>query len=261
MTVVAGDHLVDEATGEVIDELHPDEAAALDAAPDETSDDTDADVARCGAVTEAGGNEYRCALQERHDGDHEFQPVDDTDTAAEPEPEPGAAGQSEAEMLKANRAVAKSAQTYWAAVQRNYGDDLGGFHECPLCVGYPPGLYFPAELPQEKRAALNALLGYPSLDNYRRDNAYLTCATCDGLGTILTGSKVPKNMTAQCADCGGKGWITESPRRQVPERAPILDGAAPAPGEVDGEPPPFDPWGRPHGDPDYYRMPIVGVTT
>jgi hypothetical protein len=211
---------------------------------------------RCEAETTAGGNLYRCGLQAMHEGDHAFVTVEGEVLEEEPDQEA-----TDAAMLDANKKVARAAQTYWNKVREQYGDDLGGFHACPLCDGYPPGLYWPVELPPEKAAALKQILGLPALENYKRANAYGVCATCDGLGTVLTGSMVPAHMTHQCVDCGGKGYIAHEPKWDAPARSPILDAPANGGEEVPGEPPAFDPWGRPHGDPDYYRMPIAGVTT
>jgi hypothetical protein len=210
---------------------------------------------RCEAETTVGGNLYRCALQAMHDDEHSFV-MAETGELLEQEPQ----AQSEAELNAANRKVAAAAQAYWTKVKAQYGDDLGGFHECPLCVGYPPGLYYPVALPPEKAAQLKKLLGLPALDNFKRDNAYLACATCDGLGTILTGSKVPAHMTARCVDCAGKGFITEDSKRAAPPKAPVLEAAGNGGEAAPDEAPPFDPWGRPLGDPDYYRMPIPGAT-
>lgn len=231
-----------------------------DGEPDENgADDTDTTAepeGRCEAETTVGGNLYRCALQTMHDGEHSFVALDSGEMLDD-----SPQAQSEAAMLEANKKVARSAQTYWESVRRNYGDDLGGFHECPLCTGYPPGLYFPSELPPEKVVALKTILGLPSMDNYKRANAYGVCATCDGLGTVLTGSKVTAHMTHQCVDCGGRGYIAHEAKWEGPARAPALDPPANGHAVEQVEAPEFDPWGRPKGDPDYYRMPIAGVTT
>jgi hypothetical protein len=238
---------------EVEPQTEPD---APDTEEDDAPDTETEPEGRCEAETEAGGTAYRCALDAEHDGEHKFSPVDADDTGAEDNQ-----AASDAAMLDANKKVARAAQTYWNKVREQYGDDLGGFHSCPLCVGYPPGLYWPSELPPEKAAALKTILGMPAMENYKRANAYMVCATCDGLGTVLTGSMVPAHMTHQCVDCGGRGYIAHEAKWEGPARSPILDAPANGGEEVVGEAPAFDPWGRPHGDPDYYRMPIAGVTT
>jgi hypothetical protein len=223
--------------------------------PEEPDTETEPE-GRCEAETTAGGTVYRCALEAMHDGEHSFTPLEDTDTGEEDEQ-----AATDAAMLDANKKVARAAQTYWNKVREQYGGDLGGFHECPLCVGYPPGLYWPSELPAEKAAALKTILGQPALENYKRANAYGVCATCDGLGTVLTGSMVPAHMTHQCVDCTGRGYIAHEAKWEGPARSPILDAPVNGGEEAPAEAPAFDPWGRPHGDPDYYRMPIAGVTT
>lgn len=218
---------------------------------DEGSEDEDTEPeGRCEADVTVGGNLYRCGLQAMHDGQHAFTSVDTGEMLEE------GAVPSEADMLSQNKKVAQSAKTYWESVHRNYGDDLGGFELCPCCVGYPPGLIFPkAALPPEKQAALRALLGMPSLENYKRDNNYAPCATCDGLGTVLTGSKVPQQMTARCVDCNGTGFITHDLTRRPAQSPPVLAAVENGGEPVPDEPPAFDPWGREFGHPDYGRLP------
>jgi hypothetical protein len=211
---------------------------------------------RCEADTEVGGTLYRCSLETMHEGEHSFQPLEDAEAV-----EPDEQAANDAAMLDANKKVARAAQTYWNKVREQYGQDLGGFHECPLCVGYPPGLYWPSELPAEKAAALKTILGQPALENYKRANAYGVCATCEGLGTVLTGSMVPAHMTHQCVDCSGRGYIAHEAKWEGPAKSPLLETSTNGVETTSEGPPAFDPWGRAHGDPDYYRMPIAGVTT
>jgi hypothetical protein len=241
-----------------VEDAAAEQETPLEHEPEPTGEPESNPDTRCEAETVAGGNVYRCALEGDHSGDHSFTINEETGEIEDPV---DVQAQTEADMLDANKKVGRAAQTYWNKVREQYGDDMGGFHSCPLCDGFPPGLFWPSELPPEKAAALKQLLGLPSLENYRRDNAYLPCATCDGLGTVLTGSRVPANMTRQCKDCAGKGWITDLVELRDPARSPLLDQAAPEAGTVQDDPPPFDPWGRAYGDPDYYRMPIPGATT
>jgi hypothetical protein len=101
----------------------------------------------------------------------------------------------------------------------------------------------------------------PALENYEYDRRYFKCATCNGKGHVRTPSDVPAEMVKPCIDCGQRGWVPGDEKIKVVERAPILDAPSNGGEDVASEPPPFDPWGRPFGDPDYYRMPIAGVTT
>jgi hypothetical protein len=235
----AGEVTVDSATGEVLETV----SADLELARDE----------RCEAVTHAGGNLYQCALSAEHEGEHSFSVVDET-AAPEPEPEPEPADDAQVQALF--RAV----KNYSKAVVGVLGADLGDFTLCPCCDPRTPGLYLEHPHSDEQMAALRAIVGLPSLENYRRDNRYSPCATCDGLGTVLTGSRVPAHMTGRCVDCNGSGYISHDAGRPTPEPAPILSALGNG-GELSpDDPPAFDPWGRPYGDPDYYRMPVPGAT-
>lgn len=215
----------------------------------------DSTVGRCEAQTEMSTGSYRCALDAGHDGEHSFAPVDPSDTGEPSEAELAAEANDE-EVKGMQRAV----RNYSKAIVGVLGPDLGPFTLCPCCSPMTPGLYIDHPHDEAEMAQLRSIVGLPSLDNYKRDNNYATCATCDGLGTVLTGSKVPAKMTARCFACNGDGFIIHDPSRQATAAPPPPNGAPPEGHPVPGDPPPYDPWGRPYGDPDYYRMPIEGVT-
>jgi DnaJ-class molecular chaperone len=40
-----------------------------------------------------------------------------------------------------------------------------------------------------------------------RDPDTGTCPRCYGLGTVLTGSRVPAHMVRDCPDCHGRGYV------------------------------------------------------
>ena len=172
----------------------------------------------------------------------------------DPEPEPAPVDDEQGKALE--RAV----KNYSKAVVGALGATLEPFELCPCCHPSTPGLYLTHELSQENVARMKAILGMPSMENYRVDHRYLECATCGGQGSVLTPSKKANEMVKPCIDCKAKGWITHDPLVKEPERAPALDVLVTSEGVEQVEPPAFDPWGRPHGDPDYYRMPLPGVT-
>ena len=234
----AGEVTVDSTTGEVLEPVTADRELPHDE--------------RCEAETVAGGNTYRCALSAEHEGEHSFSIVDE---APEPEPEPEPEPADDAQVQALFRAV----KNYSKAVVGVLGADLGDFALCPCCDPRTPGLYLEHPHTDEQMAQLRAIVGLPSLENYRRDNRYAPCSTCDGLGTVLTGSRVPAHMTGRCVDCNGSGYISHDAGRPTPEPAPILSALGNG-GELSpDDPPAFDPWGRPYGDPDYYRMPVPGA--
>jgi hypothetical protein len=168
-----------------------------------------------------------------------------------PPPPPDTEADVEAKIKK----LATASRNYSRRIVEILGDDLDGWLTCELCEAHYPGIRLPVPPDEALAAKLRSILGMPALENYRRDNQYNPCATCDGLGTILTGSKVAAHMTRTCGACKGTGYID-----MRTGEAPTLNGTTtpnvhlpePIPTE---EAPDVDPWGTPLGDPDYGRLP------
>jgi hypothetical protein len=242
-------------TGDVSD-TEPENPDAEPAEPD-TGDEPESagrPAEQCEAETTVGGNQYRCALNVNHDGEHAFH-------AAASEPPADESGEHDADLEARLGKLSKRGQGYSKAALEILGDDLGGLIPCELCGPHWPGLRPPIPPDAETAAKLRVLIGMPSNENFRQDPLSEECLNCGGLGKVLTGSKVSQYETMTCPTCHGRGFRTSRSSTDAPELAPPIEGAEPEPLTVDDEPPSHDPWGRPRGDPDYYRMPIPGATT
>lgn len=207
--------------------------------------------ARCEAETTAGGNTYRCALQEGHEGEHSFQMIDAGDEVAEPEPEAAPAYDDD----EVSRKLARKVKNYTSGLVEILGADLGGFAPCALCDGFPPGLVPPVQLDEEKKARVRVAIGLPALANYKQDRRFNACSTCEGLGRILTGSSVQGQEVATCEDCSGRGFMRIDGKPLVTNEAGATVHPLPAIQTEEGEAAALDPWGRPYGDPLYGVMP------
>jgi hypothetical protein len=179
----------------------------------------------------------------------------------EPEPEPGeSAGApaplSEAQVEAIFKALEREAKTHAREVEKRAGVMFADLAPCPCCsVGGPaPGYIFPV-LPEpqqtlRRQGVLMALGGEPE-DEYNEAPDRHRCEACAGLGKVLTGSKVPEQVTGICKPCGGMGFTAD------PAALVSVFPAAPPPPIL---PQPFtgagtngalDPWGRPSGHQHY----------
>ena len=240
---------VNTETGEIIEDEdapgEPEEAA------DEPREDFEPhDGTRCEAVTTVGGTAYQCALDENHDGEHSFQPIEDEDA-----PEPSDEAREQNERIKK---LAKRADSYSKSVVELLGEDLDGLIACELCSDHGfPGLRYPLAIPAEVVAKLRTLVGLPALDNFKQGTHTETCSVCDGQGKVLTGSRIEKYATMTCQRCEGYGYLIDGvPVKQRVDQIPPAPESLDAEALLQAEPKPeVDPWGRAKGDPDYGRMP------
>lgn len=238
----------DEPAAEPTEPTEPLEGDVPDPEPDEQTPAAESDE-RCEAETTVGGNLYRCALNQLHDGPHSFTPVDASDAPEDAQ---------DAEFERKMRSLNTRARNYSKGVAELLGDGLEGLNVCPCCETHWPGLIPPVPPNAETKSKLRVLIGLPSLDNYKQDPYSKPCTVCDGLGSVLTGSQVEQYASAKCLVCKGKGYESVGPERAT--ISPETNGAAthedePQPLAAEQEP---DPWGRPPGDPDYYRIPQPG---
>lgn len=123
------------------------------------------------------------------------------------------------------------------------GDDLDGFVGCPLCAEWFPGIRLPVQPSYETVAAVKVAIGEDPDPPLKQDIHSIVCSDCDGLGKVLTGSKVNSQKAAQCIACGGTGWQPTDNTRQrgtvtatngTSQPAPLTpaDAATDAPEEV-----------------------------
>jgi hypothetical protein len=102
---------------------------------------------------------------------------------------------------------AEKAQTNYAKRIRDIFGDNAPQYDCPACSGL--GLVWNVDEPQ-------AELVHP-------DNL-VTCESCNGYGSVITGSKAPGRETTVCIACSGNGYRTVTPQ---PENVtPIVPASA-----------------------------------
>lgn len=247
-------------TGEVID---PGEPLAEEVEPETEivpgAGDTDPDepeavaVERCDQETEIQGMPVRCSLNEGHDGEHAWQPIEDDDAGGTPRVPKNVA--EEALIAEAEKKLRRRADSYSKGVVEILGDDLGGWIACELCGPFFPGIRLPVPLTAEQTATLRDLIGLPSLETMAQDPYSKTCDACTGKGKTLTGSSVPQYSSIECLKCHGKGWLPVGDERRLDAVRPAGEPSAPVDPEAERINEDVDPWGRRRGDPDFGRLP------
>lgn len=187
---------------------------------------------------------------------------DENGDSEEPEPEPTP------EAAQTDLAVEKSAKKLEAEVKRHtarigeiMGEDANNLEPCPLCWELTPGWRWPNEPDEPVKAEVRKIIGLPALENYRPATDARECDDCQGLGQVLTGSKVIGKMQKQCSGCNGNGWkpIGAPGVHYLPNTPPPADETVYTDGA--SELPPTDPWGRTADDPLYGVMPGFVRTT
>ena len=119
------------------------------------------------------------------------------------------------------------------------GDAAVAYEECPFCNFYnTPGWLHASPCPPELLGTVYAWTNVRAPDEYKRDTAAHACDGCDGLGSVLTGSKVEGQDRLPCTVCNGRGWLAVGPERQggnivvpngpAPLYPPAVDSSQPA---------------------------------
>lgn len=160
------------------------------------------------------------------DEDVDGQPVEPGDEQMRQQ-QNAAKAQTAAEVERINKALAREAQRHAGRVVEIMGADSDILEQCPLCLPLIPGFRYPTPPVAEQLAAVKEAIGEPATPNYRPDQYSKVCDVCDGLGGVLTGSKVANQATLPCIKCGAQGWLPIGPERQGAQAAPINGGAPP----------------------------------
>lgn len=149
---------------------------------------------RCEAETTVGGTPYRCSLEAEHEGEHSFQPVDETDDAETDDPgdEP-----TDDQRVKRLRKLMKG----FEAELRDVLDA-----DEPLT-------------PVPMEGAIGFMV--PGALDLRENDKFRRCPTCNGHGAVLTGSVADGQQTADCPRCGQRGYL-----ERLPEQPASVDAAA-----------------------------------
>lgn len=211
------------------------------------------------------------AEHEPADGDESAADAEETTPAAEPprepqppedpaEPpvEPTQPPASDADAERTFRKAEAEATRHANRLSDIFGEAAQDFVPCPLCLPFAPGFVYPPEVappPDELKAATLAFLGEAPPD-FKADPEAHSCEACEGLGEVLTGSRVPSQRTKLCASCNGAGWLTTRADTPPQPAAPLpVTTAPPAPAPPSVPTPDADPWGRRPGDQLYGVMP------
>lgn len=120
----------------------------------------------------------------------EEEETETAETAVEPElePEPTPAPEAAAAPVDEKK-LERAVTTYFTAISKVFGEDMGGLAACPHCVEYVPGFMPETAAPELAQA--------PDKE---------ACSQCSATGFELTGSLNPESRVASCGRCNGKGW-------------------------------------------------------
>lgn len=182
----------------------PDDADDAQAAPEPETDDG----------TEAG----------------KIEPEPEPETPAEPgEPEPETPaeqpqGASPEQWEKRFKDAEKARGRYMDAIARIFEEDVTQLEVCPLCVSNVLGFVLhdqAGQVPADVTNATMRFLGMAREIEYPQSPDHRTCPTCEGLGKVTTGSRVPNRESETCRACEGYGYIG-------PKGAAQNGGAAPS---------------------------------
>ena len=167
--------------------------AGFEGAPDEVqTDEPD--------ITEAD------TLEQEESDDQETEP----DAGADTEPE--ARVLSEAEIEKRYKKLDSEAKRHTSAVSKILEEDALELVECPLCEPELLGFLRMESLDHprdEIHAAMINVLKKPAQVEYKPAPHSHTCESCDGLGQVLSGSRVAGKERIACPTCNGNGHVQQ----------------------------------------------------
>jgi len=140
---------------------------------------------------------------------------------------PAPAPQTPEQMERQQQRLEKETERHVKRVAELVGDDFSFLVPCELCHPLMPGFRLPREPEDEVKEAVRYAIGDRQPENWQPDQYSSRCVYCDGLGEVLTGSRVRGKETAVCLGCDGKGWqpignerrggYQAPPAEQVPE--------------------------------------------
>lgn len=169
--------------------------------------------------------EARLGAELGDDGDDERAPDGDDGPAA---PQPDAA-----EIEKTYERLDKETARHVKRVAELVGDEAFNFLvPCELCEPSIPGFHWPKQPSDEVKHAVRLAIGDREPENWQADQYSRRCDACDGLGEVLTGSRVHGKGTLPCLACGGNGWSPIGDERRgvvaqlVPRTAPAAEQVA-----------------------------------
>ena len=162
---------------------------------------------------------------------------------------------TEKEIEKRVTACEKAATTWRNRFSSIFEEDANDFKPCPACLPWAPGFLQPIPFDDGQVSAIVAELTGTAEADYKRAEDANACPTCDGLGQVITGSRVPSHRTKMCGRCNGAGYVV-IPGPAVAGAVPVEQYAtAPTLTAVSEPPVDTDPWGRSRSDPMFGIMP------
>lgn len=143
------------------------------------------------------------------EGTPEPQPQPEPHPEPEPEPEPGAEPpDSQAQIEKMAKSLDMLSKHVAKRVGEILGEDANEFEECELCTYWgTPGWRHKGALPEAVEDGLRVAMGDHALAEFKGDEFSRACEKCNGLGYVLTGSKVNGQESLPCLKCKGLGWV------------------------------------------------------
>lgn len=198
-------------------------------------------------VSELARAEAEAVEAEEAEAAEEEEPTPDEEPTPEPEPEPEPEVQA-VDDVKLEKAVT----SYFTALSKVLGPDMGGLSNCEHCSNYVPGL-----------APLEVLAQAPFTE---------TCPLCQGKRMFKSGAADGDWYVVPCIRCNSKGYIDKSMEQpqpvasppayayQPPAPQPVVSNGPTVPApfqDVNGQPTWAAPDlnGRPHGHEDYGKPP------
>jgi hypothetical protein len=138
-------------------------------------------------------------LDELHGGDG--------DRAGDDAQPPAAQQPSEKEVEETYKKLDREVERHVKRVAELVGEAFAFLVPCELCDPSMPGFRWPREPADEVKVAVRMAIGDRQPENWQADQYSARCEACDGLGEVLTGSKVAGKGTLPCMTCGGNGWV------------------------------------------------------
>lgn len=129
------------------------------------------------------------------------------------------------------------------------GADVSDLAPCPLCWEHAQGFVLDGVPVDEVTAAMTRqVLGIADTPQYKDNPEFQMCEVCDGLGNVLSGSKVKEQLTVPCPKCTNKGFnrvplipVYEAPAWTPPPAPAFTPPGAPAGVSPNGDAPPMMP--------------------
>jgi uncharacterized protein YbaR (Trm112 family) len=144
---------------------------------------------------------------ESEEGDDQGEFID-----GQPATAPAARGLSEAEIEKRYKALEREQARHTTNVTKIMGDDADELIVCPLCEPELGGFLriesFDHPRDETHEAMIN-VLKKPAQVTYREAPHSVQCHDCDGLGKVLSGSRVAQNELIACPTCKGAGNLVQ----------------------------------------------------